>query len=166
MGQLDFEYGYNTADYGTSDPPTYQQACMGMMVCPYCGKAAICGNVEDRFKPPQGDQPVDMSQHYDKDAKSGGGKYKRRPFLKAKDIPKTGTQAKILDFREAPAAMEYSDFLMDLKVGSKEFTWGLKSKSVTMNMIIDALGKRTEKWIGKTIKLVTAGTKGQYVNLG
>lgn len=109
---------------------------------------------------------MDMNQHYDKDAKSGGGKFKRRPFLKAKDVAKTGSQAKILDFREAPTAMEYSDFLMDIKIGTKEYTWGLKSKSVTLNMLIDALGKRTEKWIGKTIKLVTAGAKGQYVNLG
>lgn len=109
---------------------------------------------------------MDLGTHYDKDAKSGGGKYKRRPFLKAKDVAANGSQAKILDFREAPKQMEYSDFLMDVALGKREFTWGLRSKSVTLNMLIDELGKRTEKWVGKTVKLVRAGAKGQYINLG
>jgi hypothetical protein len=33
-------------------------------------------------------------------------------------------------------------------------------------MLIDSLGKRTEKWIGNTVKLVIAGAKGQYINVG
>lgn len=110
---------------------------------------------------------MDLSSAYDHDSKNGGGKgYKRRPFLKAKDIPSKGCSARIIDFREAPKAMEYSDFLADIAIGKKEFTWGLRAKSVTLNMLIDALGKRTEKWIGKTVKLVHGGPKGQYINLG
>jgi len=110
---------------------------------------------------------MDLGSHYDTESKKGGGKgYKRRPFLKAKDIPAKGCTAKIIDFREAPKSMEYSDFLADIAIGKKEFTWGLRSKSVTLNMLIDELGKRTEKWVGKTIKLVHGGPKGQYVNLG
>jgi hypothetical protein len=109
---------------------------------------------------------VDLGAHYDKEAKTGGGKLKRRPFLKSADIPIKGTQAKITDFRVAPKQMEYSDFLCELTIGKKEFTWGLRSKSVTLNMLVDKLGKNTDKWIGKTIKLVKAGPKGQYINLG
>jgi hypothetical protein len=110
---------------------------------------------------------MDLGTHYDSDGKKGGGKgYKRRDFLKAAHVPKKGCNAKILEFREAPKSMEYSDFLLDLSIGKKEYTWGLKSKTVTLNMLIDALGKRTEKWTGKTIKLVHGGPKGQYVNLG
>jgi hypothetical protein len=108
---------------------------------------------------------MDLRQHYDKDTNKGGGKFKRRPFLKAKDIAAKGSLVKILDFREAPKAMEYSDFLCDVSIGKKEFTWGLRSKSVTLNQLIEKLGKRTEKWIGKTVKLMTAGPKGQYVNV-
>lgn len=168
MGQLNFPYGHNDPDYATHDPPSYTQACMGMMVCPHCGRAVICGDTvtEHEFQPSQGDNTMDMASHYDKDAKSGGGKYKRRPFIKSKDVAANGSTAKIIDFREAPKQMEYSDFLMDIVVGKKEFTWGLRSKSVTLNMLIDELGKRTEKWVGKTIKLVRAGAKGQYINLG
>ena len=199
MGQLDFEYGYNDPDYNTHDPPKYDQACMGMLVCPHCAKAVICGDIiaTKTGSDPDTEQDkvdftnsyiiawwvdkqvrnitqslkekfnsMDLGTHYDRDAKSGGSKYKRRPFLKAKDIAAKGSTAKVIDFREAPKQMEYSDFLMDVSIGKKEYTWGLRSKSVTLNMLIDELGKRTEKWIGKTIKLVRAGAKGQYINLG
>lgn len=181
MGQLDFNYGHNVErpNYRTHDPPTYAWSdyeyqprqpdeCIGMLVCPHCGRAAICCDVplDKSATPTQEDAVMDMNAHYDKDAKSGGGKFKRRPFIKSKDVAANGSTAKILDFREAPKAMEYSDFLMDITIGKKEFTWGLRSKSVTLNMLIDELGKRTEKWIGKSIKLVRAGAKGQYINLG
>lgn len=167
MGQLDFEYGYNDPDYKTNDPPTYAQSCMGLLVCPHCGRSVMCGDIHNSVSPITGDdKTMDMSSHYDKEAKSGGGKFKRRPFLKSTDIASNGSTAKVLDFREAPKQMEYSDFLMDVSIGKKEFTWGLRSKSVTLNMLVDELGKRTEKWIGKTVKLVRAGAKGQYINLG
>ena len=107
---------------------------------------------------------MDLGSHYDKQSKNGGSK--RTPFLKAADIPAKGTTARIIGFREAPKSMEYSDFLLDLTIGKKEFTWGLRTKTVSLNMLIDELGTRTEKWTGKTIKLVRGGNKGQYVNLG
>jgi hypothetical protein len=112
------------------------------------------------------EKQMDLGAHYDKDSKKGGKKFKQRPFLKAENIAKNGSTCKILDFREAPKQMEYSDFLCDVSIGKKEYTWGLRSKSVTLNMLMDALGKRTEKWIGKTLKLVRGGPKGQYVNVG
>lgn len=162
MGRYDFPFGYNV--------PTY--ACMGAVVCMacnkhhgYCSEMQPTGATERDGGDHQGATDMDMSSHYDKDSKKSG-KFKSRPFLKAKDIPAKGATAKIIDFREAPKQFEYSDFLMDVAVGKKEFTWGLRSKSVTLNMLIEALGKRTEKWIGKTVKLVTAGPKGQYINLG
>jgi hypothetical protein len=138
---------------------------MGAVACKACGKHH--GYCSELAAIQTGETTMDMSSHYDKDGKSGGGKgYKRRDFLKAEHIPAKGTSAKILDFREAPKSMEFSDFLLDLAIGKKEYTWGLKSKTITLNMLIDALGKRTEKWAGKTIKLVHGGPKGQYVNVG
>jgi hypothetical protein len=168
-------------DYGTRDPPTYDQkeyarnrvtdgnACGGIMVCNCCGSALTC----DTYTWHQrlinslsiGDN-MDLGQHYDKDSTKGSKKFKQRPFLKAKDIPAKGCTAKIIEFREAPKSAEYSDFFMDLSIGKKEYVWGLKSKSVTLNMLIDELGKRTEKWTGKTVKLVRGGSKSQYVNVG
>jgi hypothetical protein len=94
------------------------------------------------------------------------GKYVQRPFLKAKDIPAKGCTAKVIEMREAPKQMEYSDFLLDLTIGKKEYTWGLRSQSMSLDQLIDTLGTKTEKWAGKSVKLVRGGPKGQYVNVG
>jgi hypothetical protein len=160
VAQTDFNFGFNVPDAGT---PTY--ACMGNVKCSVCGKRH--GYCSEMGNLTQEKNTMDMSSHYDKDGKSGGGKgYKRRDFLKATHVPAKGCSARIIDFREAPKSMEYSDFLLDLAIGKKEYTWGLRTKTITLNMLIDTLGKRTEKWAGKTIKLVRGGPKGQYVNVG
>lgn len=164
------EGGPENCDTGLPD-----YTCMGSVKCTACGKfLGYCKEVQDILtgtidrpgNEPNEDSTMDMTTHYDKDSKKGGKKYKQRPFLKATDIAAKGSTAKILDFREAPKQIEYSDFLCDIVIGKKEFTWGLRSKSVTLNMLIDSLGKRTEKWTGKTVKLIRGGPKGQYVNVG
>jgi hypothetical protein len=33
-------------------------------------------------------------------------------------------------------------------------------------MLIDSLGEKSEKWIGKKVHLIKAGPKGQYINVG
>lgn len=182
MGRdTDFEYGANELQGSIADDlPT----CMAGVYCPdcstfhgYCNETRALRNEAKRqgfefyreSNSIQEAQPqMDLSSQYDKGAKKGGagGKFKRKPFLKSSDIPVKGTTAKITDVREAPKQMEYSDLLVDLTIGKKEFTWGLKFKSVTLNMIIDELGKRTEKWVGKSVKLIRGGAKGQYVNIG
>ena len=106
---------------------------------------------------------MDLGSHRSKEGKVG--KFKQRPFLKAQDIPAKGCNAKLIEMRQAPKQMEYSDFLLDLTIKKKEYTWGLKSQTMTLDMLIDELGTKTEKWAGKTIKLVRGGSKGQYVNL-
>lgn len=105
---------------------------------------------------------MDLSKHR---SKKGTGKFKQRPFLKTKDLPAKGATVKVIDMREAPAAMEYSDFLCDISLGKKEFTIGLKTESVLLDQLIDTLGAKTEKWPGKSVKLVKAGPKLQYINV-
>jgi hypothetical protein len=167
VAQTDFNFGFNALE-GRENIPTY--ACMGNVVCSACNKHhGYCSELTAVQSDRQAEgKDMDLGTHYDNESKKGGGKgYKRRDFLKAVHIPAKGCVAKIIDFREAPKSMEYSDFLVDLALpGKKEYTWGLRSKSVTLNMLIDALGKRTEKWIGKTVKLVRGGPKQQYVNVG
>jgi hypothetical protein len=164
MAQTDFNFGFNALE-GRESIPTY--ACMGNVKCTACNKHhGYCSELTAIESDRQGEGKMDMSSHYDKDGKSGGGKgYKRRDFLKAIHLPAKGCTARIIDFREAPKSMEFSDFLLDLAIGKKEYTWGLKSKTIALNMLIDTLGKRTEKWTGKSIKLVHGGPKGQYVNV-
>ena len=107
-------------------------------------------------------EQMDLKSHR---SKKTGGKFKQRPFLKAEHIPAKGCSARVIELREAPKQMEFSDFLLDLLIGKKEFTWGLRSESVALDMLIDTLGAKSEKWAGKTIKLVHGGPKGQYINL-
>lgn len=101
-----------------------------------------------------------------KRSKTGREKFKQRPFLKAKDLPAKGATFTVIEFRVAPSQMQYSDYLCDVKNGTKEYTLGLKDQSVLLDMLIDELGTKTEKWTGKKVKLIAAGPKGQYVNVG
>lgn len=105
---------------------------------------------------------MDLKTHRSKHARKG---FKQRPFLKAKNIPAKGGDYTILEFRQAPKTMQYSDFLIDVRNGKNEYTIGLRS-GVLMDMLLDALGTKSEKWVGKKIHLVKGGPKGQYINVG
>jgi hypothetical protein len=100
-----------------------------------------------------------------KRSKGGREKFVKRPFMKAADIPAKGATAKVIEFRTAPKQMEYSDYLCDVSMGKKEYTLGLRNDSVLLDMLIDELGTKTEKWVGKSVKLVKGGPKGQYINV-
>jgi hypothetical protein len=106
---------------------------------------------------------MDLTAHRSQDTRKS---FKSRPFLKAKDIPEKGADYTISDFREAPKNMPYSDFLMDVRNGKQEYTVGLRSESVLLDMLIDQLGTKSEKWTGKKVHLIKAGPKGQYINVG
>jgi hypothetical protein len=160
-----FPFGYNVPEY--EEPPSWwETGCTHLIVCTHCGKAyGICKELNERLTPKSNEEnnTMDLSKH--RSPKKPGAGYKRLPFLKSSDIAAKGSKAKVLDFREAPKQMQYSDFLMDVAIGKKEFTVGLRSESVLLDMLIDALGTRTEKWAGKTIDLVRGGPKGQYINV-
>ena len=106
---------------------------------------------------------MDLEAHRSKETKQS---FKSRPFLKAKDIPEEGGDYTVLEFRQAPKNMPYSDFLMDVRNGNQEYTVGLRSESVLLDMLIDQLGTKSENWIGKKVHLIKAGPKGQYINVG
>lgn len=155
----DFDFGWNARE----DAPTY--ACLGRVTCAACGKLhGYCSEIGAQ-PAPQGDN-MDLGSHRQKD-RGTKGKFVNRPFLKAKDIPaKGGLKCKVIDFRVAPKQMEYSNFLMDVSAGKREFTVGLRSQSVLLDMICDELGTKTEKFPGKSITFVRGGSKGQYINVG
>jgi len=83
-----------------------------------------------------------------------GSKFERNPFLSAKDVGK-GATIKVLTVREAPREMKFSDLLMDLTIGAKKYTWGLKFEGMALNQLIGRLGKETDRWKNKTVKLTT-----------
>jgi hypothetical protein len=106
---------------------------------------------------------MDLKTHRSKDTRKG---FKQRPFLKAKDISAKGGDYTILEFRQAPKNMQYSDFLIDVRNGKQEYTVGLRSGSVLLDMLIDKLGSKSEQWAGKKIHLIKGGSEGQYINVG
>lgn len=171
MGRDDF----NPSEFEQKDAPSYKAACMGLMVCPHCGRSVICGDLEfltdgkEFHQPTKGElEAMDISKHRNKDKGNGASK-SFAPFLNVENIPeKGGLKAKVMEFREAPPGMPYSDFLLDIKTSQGEFTVGLKSESVLLDMLIDKLGPKTEKYKGKAVTFVRGGSgkqKGKYINL-
>lgn len=90
---------------------------------------------------------MDLSKHID----AGGS---RNNFLRAGDVGKGG-QYVILNVREAPREMKFSDVVLALKDGAKVYDWGLSFKSVNLRTLAEKLGNNTDKWTGKKVKLVT-----------
>jgi len=164
MGKhTDFPFGYNDPD------ELSWSRCMQRIECPGCGKFhGYCADLQepvskDSSKVGEKRPMMDLKAHRSKDTRKG---FKQRPFLKTKDIPAKGGDYTIQEFRQAPKNMQYSDFLMDVRNGKQEYTVGLRSGSVLMDMLIDELGTKSEKWTGKKVHLIKAGPKGQYINVG
>jgi hypothetical protein len=157
----DFHFGYNNRD-----PPGWSE-CMQRIECPRCGKShGYCSELQKAANEPstlgRTGQVMDLTTHRSQDTKS----FKSRPFLKPANIPEKGGDYTIEDFRQAPKNMPYSDFLMDVRNGKQEYSVGLRSDSVLLDMLIDQLGTESEKWIGKKVHLIKAGPKSQYINVG
>lgn len=78
----------------------------------------------------------------------------RNTFLSAKDVGK-GMTVKILDVREAPRQMKFSDIIVCVSDGHKTYDWGQKFASVNVRAVCELFGTNTDKWKGKKLKLVT-----------
>lgn len=162
MGQTDFEFGYNdpsNRDYRTDDPPTYQQACMGMMVCPHCGKAVLCSDTAN-LAPIGEQQTMDLSQH------KGKGGSSRLPWLDGQCIPDgKGTTLKVDAVRE-PRKKGTTVVFLDVTVAKdkKRYTWSIR-KGFTLDALLELLGSETDDWTDKSIPVVRGGDEGQYVNV-
>lgn len=167
MGQLDFEYGYNVpkADYSTSDPPTYlparddphagddNQACMGMLVCPHCGKAAMCGDVqigENNMIPREQESQGGNSQR--RGRKSKGLRYLNADMLTSAHQLANIVAARVVDdtFNQGKKAVETK-----LKFKGEFILWTLRLNNPNTDVICDALGDDETAWGGRDIELYT-----------
>lgn len=165
MGQTDFDFGYNdpsNASYKTSDPPTYQNTCMGMMVCPHCGRTVICGDTvtEHEF------QTTGEQTNMDVSGLKGKGGSSRLPWLDGQCIPDgKGTTLKIDAARE-PRKKGTTVVYLDVTVAKdkKKYTWSIR-KGFTLDALCEVLGTETDDWVGKSIPVVRGGDEGQYVNI-
>lgn len=167
MGQTDFNHGWNEVDEEswrkqlenherkTGDHPTYAQACMGMMVCPHCGKAVMCSDL-----PTGGTHVMDLSG-----VKGTGSS--NLPWLNPEDISDKD-KLKIDDAREPRTTRKKSQtvLFLDVTVQStkKKHTWALR-KGFTLDALIESLGTESDDWKGKSVSVVRGGNDGQYVNV-
>ena len=144
----EFPFGYNNRDHPgnlwNTDPD-----CIAPVVCSGCGKFhGYCDTVTQKLNS-TGEKTMSLPAPQ---AKAGGGRFKRRPFLKGKDIKSKGvTQITIEAVREAPKAFENADVLVDVKIGSKEFTWPLAFSKTAYRVLYEKFGKDEKKWKG-TVK--------------
>lgn len=156
MGQLDFPHGYNDPDYKTDDPPTYEQACMGMLVCPHCGKAAICGDVTSLLHE-QGDNMIPRGNP--STGGSGGGGRKRRGsglrYLAAEMLTTTHQAASIVDARTQPDQFRPGTecVVVKLKFKGEYILWTLRSGNPSLETLGDALGDDETTWKGAELEL-------------
>lgn len=160
MGQTDFEYGYNNPDYKTDDPPSYRQACMGMMVCQHCGKAAMCGDVqsstyeENNNMIPRGERIQD-----DGNTSRGGGRKRKGSGLRylSADMLSTAHQlaeivaARVQDDNFKPNGPQV--VVVKLKFKGEFILWTLRSLNPSLEVIGDAFGDDETKWAGKDVEL-------------
>lgn len=104
---------------------------------------------------------IQLDKYYnEKKAHSGNG-FKRNPFLKSEDIPAKGLPFTVISLREANGG--FSDLLMDVAAGKKEYTVGLKRDSVLLGQLCQQFGMKDTRWPKQKGVFVLA--KGKYINL-
>jgi len=105
---------------------------------------------------------IDLKKYHSGES-AGSKDFKRNPTLSPNLLPKKGSvNVKLL---ESPREIsnDFGDSLvMDASMKGKTYALFLRADSVILGQVIQALGKNTDKWKGKTIRLVLA--KGKFMN--
>jgi hypothetical protein len=155
MGLTDFDYGANIP-----------QECFGMLVCPHCGKAVMCSDVEVALKTygkliEQGDMSTMVDVSGMKGTSTSGGYL---PWLEGNCIK--DKDSVVIDAVREPRRRTGPVLHVDVTVVSSKtkYTWKVW-KGFTLDMLIESLGGETDTWKGKSVKVVRGGNAGQYVNL-
>lgn len=85
------------------------------------------------------------------------------PFIKATDIGKGCTLRLVGNLRASSS--EFSDFIVDVKKGNKDYALGLKVSSGNYARLFDRFGRNPKKWRG-VIKVQPATHMGKkYVQI-
>lgn len=80
--------------------------------------------------------------------KAEGGKKNFAPFLQADDLKEGEQSIEVLGVRKADENMEYSDYLLDVKVGKRTYVIGLKLDTSTYEILLKKFGPEEAKWKG------------------
>lgn len=164
MGQTDFEFGYNdpsNRDYRTDDPPDYQQACMGMMVCPHCSKAVFCSDTANLAPIGEQDDMIPRgNQTFGDDGNSRGrGRGKKRTglrYLSADMLSTTHQVAEIIGARtqddnfgkDRPQVV-----VVKLRLKGEFILWTLRVNNPALEELGNKFGDDETAWKDRQIEL-------------
>jgi hypothetical protein len=156
--QDDFNFGHNVAP--TDDVPTYTQACMGILVCPHCGKYAICGDIEAFTTEATGEQdnmiPRGERAQGDDNSRRGKKKGSGLGYLTIDKLSSAHQLASIVDARVQPdnfGANKPDVVVVKLKFKGEFILWTLRSNNPCLETLGDAYGDDEKKWAGRDIEL-------------
>jgi len=146
MAQTDFDYGWNVAQ---DDVPTYDQSCMGMMVCPHCGKAAMCGDVAKLI----GENMIPRTTP--NNPRQSGGKRKPNglPFLSKEHANHAKQPGKVVAARLEDDNFRKGEQVVTLKVEFREqhYLYNLRTNNPTLDSLIEAWGDDETTWNNKPV---------------
>lgn len=152
MGVYDFDYGYNAVNKQgvpdtNGDTPVYHQSCMGLLVCPHCSRAVMCG-----------DLPTEEELTMIKRGPKGSNNTKKRTgfdYLAVTMLSATHQLATIVDAR-----VEKDNFRKDeevvvtkLKMKGQYILWTLRDNNPCLDVLMDSFGADESKWKEKEIEL-------------
>lgn len=172
MSNISFNFGHNVHDnadpWGRKDSGnkdvngTNNERDFWIDICCKKIKTMVAQITETVRKANRTEINMDLGQHRSSNGKTG--KFENREWLSSEDLPVKGSKKfKIDNVREAKRNKTGVLAYVDLSAGKTKRVWSLR-KGFTLDIIMDQLGTKTEKWKGKTISLYRGGSEGQYVN--
>jgi hypothetical protein len=149
VGQTDFDYGHNVK----GDVPTYDQACMGMMVCPHCGKAAICGDVVSNLPTEDNNSMIPRGNNQASGNQRGKGQRNGLPFLSTKDATQMRQPARIVAARVEDDTFRPGSQVVALKLNYKGQLWlyNLRTNNPALDALVNGFGEDELTWAEKDI---------------
>jgi hypothetical protein len=137
---------------------------MGLLVCPHCGKAAMCGDVQVETQTeeynsmiPKASQdasrPLHVSRSFGSNKRKGTGfKYLNADILSSAHQLAQIAGARVIDdaFRKGEQCVETK-----LKFKGEYILWTLRPGNPNLDVIADALGEDESAWAGHEVELFT-----------
>jgi hypothetical protein len=155
MGELDFNCGHNIKQ---DDAPTYDRACMGLLVCPHCGKAVMCGDIQPAVAV-QIDATGEQDNMWKSPNNSGNNRQQRQQtgfrYLNASMLSFVHQLATIDDARIEEDKYRKGEEVLNLKIKFKgEFIlWPLRNGNPCLGVILAELGDDETRFKGAELEL-------------
>jgi len=166
MKSTDFTFGFNDPDYATDDPPTYQRTCIGMMICPHCGRGEICGNIQTNEQTTHGDDDNMIPRGNNSGTGNNGNDNRQRfsrsngarkntgfPMLSTDKATTDQQPGRIVGARVEDDKYRNGQQLVALKVQFKSqmYLYNLRTNNPVLDTLAEAWGDDEQGWIGKDV---------------